>query len=654
MVRIRTVITLLSYTIALIGFAPLFAYLDTASRLLFPAAFAGSLLAERFGYQLRGIFSTVISLVFFIYYAAQFSTANLVGPAMNLLVALLAVRLLSEKSVRNYLQIFALSLFALAGSSLLSLDAIFLLYLLLLLFLIAVSLVILTFYETDHELSLPRSGLKRILAVALIMPAAALPLMLFFFIIMPRAQTPLWNFLNVAGGKSAGFSEKVQPGNAASIGEEKGVAFRATSVRLPKEELYWRGIVLNSFSDNAWIRKDPPPGETAYLDPGRAVQQTIFTESAAQRYLFALNVPRQVSGVRSGTSSDFVLTRRRTSVGRSRYEVISLPGATIRTRKGIDREFYLTLPLRISQRTLALGKEIGRRGESDVGRLRLLEDFYNNGRFIYATTTLPVGEEPLDQFLFDKKRGNCEFFAASLATLLRVAGVPSRLAGGYYGGEYNEVGGYYLVTEAMAHVWVEVYLAGKGWVTVDPSQWAVNSAGIRQAAPPGLFRRIGMSLDAFSYFWNMAVINYDLEKQVQLLSNANNRLKGLSFAGFLKKLPLFTGILLAVAMMIVLPRSWRRRSPEERLLRKFLRLTAARRGIAPDPATGILDLPTASRSRLCGNSRQFTQAPYIVTGGSAPPRYGDLHCCLGPSNAAPATKKLMGEDQAYRRPCGVK
>jgi hypothetical protein len=219
-----------------------------------------------------------------------------------------------------------------------------------------------------------------------------------------------------------------------------------------------------------------------------------------------------------------------------------------------------------------------------------LENFYNNGRFIYATTTLPVGEEPLDQFLFDKKRGNCEFFASSLATLLRVAGVPSRLIGGYYGGEYNEVGGYYLVTEAMAHVWVEVYLAGKGWVTVDPSQWAVNSAGIRQAAPPGLFRRIGMSLDAFGYFWNMAVINYDLEKQAQLLSKANNRLKGLSFAGFMKYLPLFTGILLVVAMMVVLPRSWRGRSPEERILRKLLRLTAARRGIAPDPATGILEL----------------------------------------------------------------
>lgn len=591
MVRIRTVLTILAHAIALLGFIPLVAYLDNVPRLLFPAAFAASLLADRIGYELRGRIPTIISLLFFVFYVARFSAANLVGPAVNLLVVLLAIRLVSEKTPRNYLQIFALALFALAGSSLFSLDAIFLLYLVLLLVLIAVSLVILTFYETEGDLALSLAGLKRILAVALLMPAAAVPLMVLFFFIMPRAQVPLWNFLNVAGGKTTGFSEKVQPGSAAAIGEEKGVAFRVTCEKLAKNQLYWRGIVLNSFADNTWVREELPAGEAGHLDNGQTVPQTIYPEPGMQRYLFALNVPRQVAGIRSAISPDFVLTRSMAATGRRvRYEALSVSGATIRSPKGIDREFYLRLPAELPPRILSVGRDIGTRGTSDETRLQLLEEFYRASRISYATTALPVGKEPLDEFLFEKRRGHCEFFASSLAVLLRTAGVPSRLVGGYYGGDYNELGGYYIVTEAMAHVWVEVYLAGRGWVTVDPSQWAANSAGLRGTAPPGLSRRIRMSLDAFSYYWNLTVINYDLEKQVQLFTRANYRLKRLSVAGVVKGLLPVMGTLLVVMAALVVVKRWRRLSPEERLLRKFLRRVRDSHRLVPDPATGLLEL----------------------------------------------------------------
>ena len=62
-------------------------------------------------------------------------------------------------------------------------------------------------------------------------------------------------------------------------------------------------------------------------------------------------------------------------------------------------------------------------------------------------TGLPTGEDALEKFLFESKQGNCEFFASSFALILRGAGVPARLVGGYLGGEYNELGGYFLVSE---------------------------------------------------------------------------------------------------------------------------------------------------------------------------------------------------------------
>ncbi len=105
MVRIRTVLNFLAYGIALVGFIPLFPYLDPVARVVFPAALAAGVLVDRKELSVKGWLPTVVSILFFVYYASRFTRDNLVVPAVNLLVILLAVRLLSEKSGRNYLQI---------------------------------------------------------------------------------------------------------------------------------------------------------------------------------------------------------------------------------------------------------------------------------------------------------------------------------------------------------------------------------------------------------------------------------------------------------------------------------------------------------------------------------------------------------------------
>ncbi|HEX5774137.1 MAG TPA: transglutaminaseTgpA domain-containing protein, partial [Geomobilimonas sp.] len=180
MVRIKSALDILAYGIALLGFVPLVAYLDMIPRFLFPGVFLFAVVADRRGAVLRGHLPTAVSIFFFIYYGIQFSGDNLVEPAVNLLVILLAVRLASEKGVRHYLQIYALALFALAGSSLLNLSAAFLIYLLLLLVLIAVSLVLLTFYDRHGDTAIARDGMVKVVTVAACMPLAAMPLILLF------------------------------------------------------------------------------------------------------------------------------------------------------------------------------------------------------------------------------------------------------------------------------------------------------------------------------------------------------------------------------------------------------------------------------------------------------------------------------------------
>lgn len=590
MVRIKTALSWLAYGIALLGFVPLFPYLETVPRLCFPAALAAAIVIDRKGLSIQGRVATVISLFFFLFYASQVSRDNLVSPAVNLLVILLAVRLVSEKSARNYLQMFALSLFSLAGSSLFSLSALFLCYFLLMLTLIAVSLVVLTFHCSAATQAVPASGMKSIVSVALVMPVASLPLVLLFFFILPRTQYPLWSFLNVGGAKVTGFSDKVEPGSTSTVEAVRTVAFRVKCGKLPISLLYWRGIVFNSFDGNAWVRREPPGAESGVPKTGETVRQTIFPEPGRGPQLLALNIPRMVSGLQLTSNRDCTYVRRGAAGGHEKYEALSSLSDTIAVKNGIAAKFYLNLPPRLSPRMRALGTRIAGVGKTDAEKMALLSDFFRAGHFTYATSGLPVGEQPLDAFLFEKKKGNCEFFASSFAVLLRLAGVPARLVGGYYGGAYNELGGYYVVTEDMAHVWVEAYLGGRGWVTIDPSRWAINFSSSGEAGQRGFIRTITMALDALGYYWNLVVINYDLERQLRLVAGANGQLRRLAVPGRLDYRLLYALIpVLVVAgarRLIRLGRTAR----EERLLRLFLSKVHRQYGITIGAATGLHEL----------------------------------------------------------------
>lgn len=598
MVRISTVLKFLTYSIALLGYAPLSPYLEIVPQLIFPVSLIGGIFAERKGNRLSGPIATVVSTFFFIYYVTQINRDNLVGPAVNLLTVLLSIRLISEKKGRNYLQIFALSLFSLASSSLFTLDAFFLAYLIALFFLIAVALVILTFHATDNNMVLPRDGAKTVLSISLLMPAAALPLMCVFFVILPRTQYPLWNFLNVAGSRVTGFSEKVQPGVASSVGEMKNAAFRVSCGKLPKEQLYWRGAVLNTLVGNAWIRGNLPAGEEGYVSGAGEIHQTIYPEPGRSGYLFALNVPRQVTGVRASLAGDFVLKSSSISARRVKYDAVSSPVNTINTRGWIDREYYLRLPPSLSARMADVGRNIARRGKADEEKVELLKEFFRSRKITYATSDLPVSADPLDEFLFTKKRGNCEFFSSSFAVLLRSAGVPSRLVGGYFGGEYNELGGYYLITEGMAHAWVEAYIDGRGWLMVDPSIMSANFQKVQKEKESGTAYRIRMYQDSFNYLWNMAVINYDLEKQFQMANEVNSRLKRISLTFQHGKILLLTGLTLIMLILVILAARRAKVSREEKIMRKFLRQMKRKYTFDILPSTSLHELAGMAKDPL--------------------------------------------------------
>jgi protein-glutamine gamma-glutamyltransferase len=571
MVTSSRLATLLCFTIALTGVIPLFAWLETFPRLVIVAGLLIGILQELKGHWRLKNWQFNLALVpVFIWYVIQYSRSNPIQPVVSVLVIMLAARLCGEKSIRNLMQINLLALICLASRSLFDLSPSFLVWLGLLLVLIPVSLVVLTFYAQDNALVFTRKEINRVVISAVLMTLVTLPAMAVLFPILPRTAFPLWTFLAPPVTGSIGMSDKVEPGSSSNAAESRQLAFRAETPRQTQPP-YWRGTVFNQIHGTSWSRNPAVPAETA-LPKGELVTQTIYPEPSASRILISLDAPLELTLAWVRTSPDLVFEYPRGIGRRLSYQVKSGTSGLLRSTKAVNRAFYLAVPAEISLETRQLADRIKKTGHTDQERLDLAEQHFLNGGYRYSREGLPTGKDALHHFFFVTKQGHCEFFASSLAILLRGSGVPARLVGGYLGGEYNEVGGYYLVSQDQAHVWVEAYIAGKGWVRTDPSRFATNAGAVwNQAKKLTLAARLRLLADALDYRWNRAIVTYDFERQTSQIRSAGEKLHRLEQAITMRWLiPLL--LVCGVIVLLVLLRSrfsWFWGSHEERLLRRF-------------------------------------------------------------------------------------
>lgn len=605
MITIRNLLNFFSYAACILGVLPLYLYLELPAQVLFPLGVLVGMASDRCQHYFVGrISATFLSLVPFVYYGSRLSLTQVVEPAVNILVLLLAVRLVTEKLPRNYLQLFVLSIFALAGSSLVTLGPLFLPALVLQIVCVTIGLQLLTFHASDTRLRLPAGSLRSLFAVSLVLPVGSLLLMLFFFAVLPRTQYPLWHFLNPAVNAVSGFSEQVRPGAFASNVASSAPVFRVESEALGREDLYWRGIVLNFVEEGIrWRREKPPGREGANLLGGRQLTQLFYPELREDGYLFTLDPTVEIRGLLLRGSADLVYRQRRYRKKPGSYQTIARLGGRMQAL-GVDRDFYLQVPASLSPRLRRLAGELSARNETAAARIARTEEFFRSQNLVYATSDLPGSERPLEEFLFDKKRGYCEFFASSFALLLRLQGVPARLVGGYHGGVRNELAGYYSITENMAHVWVEALDDGY-WRRIDPSRLAVNAATASIAGrgkTQGWGRRL---LDAADYYWTRAVISYDFNRQMELVRGGGFKLKELSVRrSFYLTISWILGGFTAVTGL-----GWFGRRlfvPEEqRLLRRFLNLLQRRFNMTEIPANaGLQTLAEGTGNALC---REFAE-----------------------------------------------
>jgi len=133
------------------------------------------------------------------------------------------------------------------------------------------------------------------------------------------------------------------------------------------------------------------------------------------------------------------------------------------------RQRFLDLPPDIPSRVKELALQLTASAPTPYDRVRAIEQYLRAIPYTLDIPYPPQDQDLVDYFLFDLRKGYCDYYASAMVVLSRAAGVPSRFVIGYANGTYDLKSERFLVTEADAHAWVEVYFPGAGWVPFEPT-----------------------------------------------------------------------------------------------------------------------------------------------------------------------------------------
>lgn len=384
----------------------------------------------------------------------------------------------------------------------------------------------------------------------------SIPFMLIVYFLFPRLG-PLWSVALHSDSSMTGLSPRMQPGDISSLSQSSEVAFRVTfdADKPDQRDLYWRVMTLDTHDGQGWEQSELDeitlnmPEKTA----AHRYEYEIIQEATGQSYLFALAEP-----VSTTPGVEFAMTRvlqNETPIyERKRYRVASVGGEQLTSsllasaprsqrfqqQASESRQYrsvidvYSTLPENSNLQTIAWAQTL----PNDAYQfIQAFKQHISQQPFYYTLKPPKYGENDIDKFLFEGRRGFCEHYASAMAFAARAVGIPSRVVAGYQGGEWHTEG-HLTVRQYDAHAWVELW-TGQVWQRVDPTA-AVAPARIefgleRAVAEEGSFlseallsphryraiswiNSLRLQIDNINYLWSRWVLSYDGSKQSDFLS----------------------------------------------------------------------------------------------------------------------------------------
>ena len=471
---------------------------------------------------------------------------NLLDGMVHLLLFFILLRLFRRRSLKDLRDAGFLSFFMLVAASAVTFNVSFL-FIFIAFLVLGTWMLILHHVVAESERARtgaelmggigPRSPL---FGMSLIAAAGTFALAGLMFFVIPRVGQAALPFRAELGRRISGFSERVELGAYGEIESDQTVVMRVRfpdSIEEPQRlpNLRWRGLAFDRFDGRVWeagprqrvLLRREPSGDFALAPPhgsGPIVRQEIFLDPIGADAVFV--APRVLR-----------LELGATAVAMDDMGSVVLPAVPTRLQYAADSELELTPPrgLRpggwpveatprslgrflqlppVAPRIRDLAREVTEGSRSPYEAALRLTQYLSSERFTYTLVLKQqTSLDPLEEFLFVRRSGNCEYFAASLAVMLRSVGVPSRVVAGFQRGEWNPYGRYFMVRMKDAHSWVEAYFEGAGWVTLDPSpRAALDEASTR----PSIWN---LYVDAVRMRWYRYVVNWSLKDQVSVAAS---------------------------------------------------------------------------------------------------------------------------------------
>lgn len=469
-----------------------------------------------------------------------------------------------------------------------------------------------------------------------------LPWALFLFVLFPRLDHPLWRLPQSETVGRTGISDTMKPGSIGELIRSPEVAFRADIVGdpLPTSALYWRAFVLWDYDGQAWRRADasmqstqPAAGlrddageDSLAGPPAQGMREyNVTLEPHQQAWLYLLDRGVAISSsLEARVSADDEYFSRAPVDRALRYRGRSMLSASPQPLTRRTLALSLTLP-EGNPRSRALAAQWMTQYADPWQRVQAALRLFASAPFAYTLSPPSLGQQQVDSFLFDTRRGFCEHYASSFVFLMRAAGVPARVVAGYQGGEYNPMGRHYIIRQSDAHAWAEVWLEARGWVRVDPTSAVAPSrveegldaalagdeaAELRALRGPEWLRDLRWGVDGLMYNWGRWVLQYDRTQQSRLLQRF----------GMADQLPtLLVGGLATLSLLALLPLWLRRRQvdPLQALYERFCALLA-RQGCERGAAEGPHDFA----ARVGKAIPQAAKSVLAFTDGYVAMRYG--------------------------------
>jgi transglutaminase-like putative cysteine protease len=472
-------------------------------------------------------------------------------------------------------------------------------------------------------------ALRKRAALAARILGLALPLTLVLFVLFPRIQGPLWGMPGAVSRPHTGLSDSMSLDNISSLALSGEVAFRVkfSGEPPPKSKLYWRGPVLGDFDGKTWrvlpLRR---LGNMKIVLHRRSapLRYQVTLEPTGQTSLFALDLPLLTTELENNPTRlapDLQILARDPIGERVRYEAVSSVDYDLQADQSLDAmRGWLSLPAGQNPQTLVLATDLRQRTRNPDQIVNAVLRMFRAQGFRYTLSPPALGANPIDDFMFSTRAGFCEHYASAFVVMMRMMDIPARVVTGYQGGEINPVDGYMTIRQSDAHAWAEVWLAGRGWVRIDPTG-AIAPDRVEQNLESvipaqllgGLFTldqqhgalafaldQVRQNWEAINNNWNQWVLDYTPTRQrnfIQSLGFRNGDWQTLTL--------LMVTIGIAVMTIVALPlvRHWQQRDRVEALYASFCE-NLAQLGYP----RAVHEGPRAFRERLLASDPPVTPA----------------------------------------------